>query len=69
MACWGLSKITVKDLHRDFDRTQHMVFVEFLEFLCRVAHIAQFVECKPNYGGSFSSAGEDEATFKKPALS
>ena len=36
--CWGLSKITVKDMDRDFERTQHMVFVEFLEFLCRVAH-------------------------------
>ena len=42
MSCWGLSKITVKDMGNDFDRTQHMVFVEFLEFLCRVAHVAYF---------------------------
>ena len=42
--CWGLSKLTVKDLDRDYGRTQHMVFVEFLEFICRVAHVAEFVD-------------------------
>lgn len=67
MACWGLSKITVKDMDRDFDRTQHMVFVEFLEFLCRVAHVAQFSDCKPNYGSN-SSCGE-ESVYVKPVLS
>ena len=43
-ACWGLSKLTVKDLERDFGRTQHMVFVEFLEFICRVTHVAGWAE-------------------------
>ena len=38
--------MTVKDMDRDFERTQHMVFVEFLEFLCRVAHIVTFNDMK-----------------------
>ena len=42
--CWALSKLTVKDLSRDQARTQHMIFVEFLEFICRVAHAALFQE-------------------------
>ena len=42
--CWGLSKLVVKDMQTDFDRTAHMVFIEFLEFICRIAHICQFVE-------------------------
>ena len=42
--CWGLSKLVVKDMQTDFDRTSHMVFIEFLEFICRIAHICQFVE-------------------------
>lgn len=42
--CWSLSKLTVKDMKRDYGRTQHMVFVEFLEFICRVAHVAHFSE-------------------------
>ena len=29
---------------RDHSRCKHMVFVEFLEFICRVAHAAQFYE-------------------------
>ena len=45
--CWGLSKLTVKDMKRDYGRTQHMVFVEFLEFLCRIAHVTEFLE--PRY--------------------
>ena len=50
--CWGLSKITVKDMEKDFDRTKHMVFVEFLEFLCRVAHIAKFENNKSFFRSS-----------------
>ena len=42
--CWALSKFTIKDMARDFSRTQHMVFVEFLEFICRIAHKAHFIE-------------------------
>lgn len=42
LASWGLSKLTVKDLQRDYERSYHMVFVEFLEFMCRIAHIAKF---------------------------
>jgi hypothetical protein len=40
--CWGLSKFTVRDLVNDVNKYQHMVFVEFLEFVCRVAHVATF---------------------------
>ena len=40
--CWALSKMTVRDLARDQERTEIMVFVEYLEFLCRVAYIADF---------------------------
>ena len=43
---WGLSKLIVKDTQRDFARTEHMVFVEFLEFICRIAHEAYFSEPK-----------------------
>jgi len=71
MSCWGLSKITVKDMDRDFDRSKHMVFVEFLEFLCRVAHVANFVDYAKNgmFRGKYdSSCGEDE-TFKRAELS
>ena len=45
-ACYGLSKITVKDMKRDYGRTQHMVFVEFLEYVCRVAHTVEFIDVK-----------------------
>ena len=34
----------MKDLSRDQARTSHMIFVEFLEFICRVAHVAYFYE-------------------------
>lgn len=27
--CWALSKMTVKDLEKDFERSLYMVFVEF----------------------------------------
>jgi len=29
--------MTVKNINKDFYVTQHMVFVEFLEFVCRLA--------------------------------
>ena len=38
--CWGLSKMTVKNIEKDHKRTKHMVFVEFLEFICRLAYAA-----------------------------
>ena len=57
-------------MDRDYERTQHMVFVEFLEFLCRVAHVAQFIDIKPVSRIKYdSSCGEDEETFIRPELS
>ena len=43
---------------RDYERTQHMVFVEFLEFICRVAHVANFVE--PRRFSKYQEVAEDE---------
>ena len=69
--CWGLSKITVKDMNRDFDRAKHMVFVEFLEFLCRMAQYCSFIEQVHRSALSKfdSSAGEDDATFRRAEVS
>ena len=41
--CWGLSKMTVKNVTKDYYVTQHMVFVEFLEFLCRLAYASSIL--------------------------
>jgi len=38
--------MTVKNIPVDSDRSQRMVFVEFLEFCCRVAYLANFHERK-----------------------
>ena len=73
--CWALSKLTVKDLSRDQARTQHMIFVEFLEFICRVAHVALFQEPEKKrnkYGQAAieSSEGSDWLDeFVRPELS
>ena len=75
-ACYGLSKITVKDMKRDFGRTQHMVFVEFLEYVCRVAHIVEFIDVKDSKRISYSRKPQVETTtehhdkdFKIPEFS
>ena len=54
--CYGLSKMTVKNISKDFSRTRHMVFVEFLEFICRIAY-ASPVEVNYNYDSNQSDEG------------
>ena len=46
-----------------------MVFVEFLEFLCRVAFIAKFNEAPKRISTNESSAGEDFIEYKVAELS
>ena len=38
-----MSKMTIKEIRsEDFEKNSSMVFVEFLEFLCRIAYLADF---------------------------
>lgn len=38
--CFNLSKMTLKDT-ANAERSQHLAFVEFLEFLCRLAYVCR----------------------------
>ena len=61
--CYGLSKMTVKNLNKDFHRTKHMIFVEFLEFICRVAYAAP-VEVNNSHDSNESDEGILRPGFK-----
>ena len=48
--------MTVKNISKDFSRTKHMVFVEFLEFICRIAY-ASPIEVNYDYDSNQSDEG------------
>ena len=54
--------MTVKNHVKDFERTKHMVFVEFLEYICRIAYCCT-ISIHYEYE---SNASEKEDGFLSP---